>query len=88
MRDNLADHKVSGTREAIAQGDATLLYLPPYSPDFNPIELCWAKIKTALRTAQQAQTREGLEEAIARVLATVTASDAQAWFRHCGYALR
>ena len=85
--DNLGAHKVSGICEAIEQCGATLLYLPPYSPDFNPIELCWSKIKTALRAAQ-ARTREALEEAITQALATVTASDALAWFRHCGYALR
>ncbi len=85
--DNLGAHKVEGVREAIEGKGARLIYLPPYSPDLNPIERCWSKIKTFLRAAK-ARTREALEEAIRRALATVTDSDARAWFKHCGYALR
>ena len=85
--DNLGAHKVAGVREAIEARGATLIYLPPYSPDLNPIEQCWSKIKTALRAAK-ARTREALEAAIKQALATVTQSDARAWFKHCGYALR
>jgi transposase len=85
--DNLGAHKVAGVREAIEARGATLIYLPPYSPDLNPIERCWSKIKTALRAAK-ARTREALEAAIKQALATVTQSDARAWFKHCGYALR
>jgi transposase len=84
--DNLGAHKVEGVRAAIEARGARLLYLPPYSPDLNPIERCWSKIKTTLRAAQ-ARTREALEEAITLALATVTESDARAWFKHCGYAL-
>ncbi|HEX8634161.1 MAG TPA: IS630 family transposase [Pyrinomonadaceae bacterium] len=85
--DNLGAHKVAGVREAIEARGARLIYLPPYSPDLNPIERCWSKIKTALRAAE-ARTREALEAAIRQALATVTESDARAWFKHCGYALR
>lgn len=60
------------------------LWLPPYSPDFSPIELVWSKIKTALRAAK-ARTREELEEALVRALKLVTAADCEGWFKHCGY---
>jgi transposase len=72
--------------EAIAAKGARLLYLPPYSPDLNPIERCWSKIKTYLRAAE-ARTREALDAAVTRALATVTASDARPWFAHIGYVL-
>lgn len=73
-------------REAVEARGATLLFLPPYSPDMNPVERCWSKIKTFLRAAR-ARTREALEEAIRQALAAVTGSDARAWFAHCGSAL-
>jgi transposase len=63
-----------------------LLYVPPYSPDLSPIELCWSKVKAGLRTVQ-ARTREALDTALRQALATVTAVDAYHWFRHCGYVL-
>ena len=84
VMDNLSAHKVSGVAEAIRARRARLEYLPPYSPDFNPIEPCWSKIKTALRTTK-ARTRQALEGAIAQALGTITAADARAWFAHCGY---
>ena len=87
LMDNLRAHKVAGIREAIEQAGARVVYLPPYSPDLSPIEPCWAKLKTALRTAQ-ARTREALEHAIAQALATITVTDAHSWFHHCGYALQ
>jgi transposase len=85
--DNLRAHKAAGIREAIEQAGAQVVYLPPYSPDLSPIEPCWSKLKTALRTAK-ARTREALEHAIAQALATITAADARRWFHHCGYALQ
>lgn len=85
VMDNLAAHKVKGVREAIEAAGARLLYLPPYSPDLSPIELCWSKVKQFLRSAA-ARTAEALGEAITAALATVTASDLRNWFRHCGYA--
>lgn len=84
VMDNLGAHKVAGIREAIEAGGARLIYLPPYSPDLNPIEKCWSKIKTALR-AVGARTRRALERAINQVLSTIAESDALAWFAHCGY---
>jgi transposase len=85
--DNLRAHKAAGIRETIAQAGAQVVYWPPYSPDLSPIEPCWSKLKTALRTAK-ARTREALERAIAQALATITVADAHGWFRHCGYALQ
>ena len=84
--DNLGAHRSVAVREAVEQRGAKLIFLPPYSPDMNPIERCWSKIKTALRAAK-ARTREALEAAIKQALATVTESDARSWFAHCGYAL-
>ena len=86
IMDNLRVHKAAGIREAIEQAGARLVYLPPYSPDLSPIEPCWSKLKTALRTAQ-ARTREALDYALAQALGTITVSDAHSWFHHCGYAL-
>jgi transposase len=59
-------------------------YLPPYSPDFNPIEQAWSKLKTRLR-AEGARSVEALEQALGPALATITAQDAKGWFRLCGY---
>src|SRR5262245_29704598 len=81
IMDNLRAHTVAGIRAAIEQAGARLLYLPPYSPDLAPIERCWSKLKSCLRTAK-ARTREALDEAIAQALATITAADAQGWFQH------
>lgn len=85
--DNLSAHKVAGIREFIEARGAELLYLPPYSPDLNPIEKAWAKFKQYLRTAK-ARTAEALDLAVTEALKTITASNAQAWFRHCGYTLQ
>ena len=84
VMDNLAVHKVAGIAPALAARGARVEYLPPYSPDLNPIEKCWAKLKTALRQAK-ARTREALEEALTQALRTISAADALAWFTHCGY---
>jgi transposase len=82
--DNLSAHKVSGVRELIEATGATLLYLPPYSPDLNPIEKAWSKLKQLLRTAK-ARTAEALNQAMTEALQAITAENAIAWFRHCGY---
>jgi transposase len=84
VMDNLGAHKVSGIREAIEAKGAKVIYLPPYSPDGNPIEKCWSKLKTGLR-AVGARSREALEEAIGQVIKTISKTDALAWFAHCGY---
>jgi transposase len=86
IMDNLAAHKVAGVRELIAAAGATLVYLPPYSPDLNPIEQCWAKIKTLLRTAK-ARSAEWLEQAVAEAMHCISGENAYAWFHHCGYGL-
>jgi transposase len=79
-----SSHKVFGIREAIESAGASLLYLPPYSPDLNPIEKAWSKVKKLLRDAA-ARTQEALENAITTAMAAVTSSDAKAFFRSCGY---
>jgi transposase len=84
--DNLSVHQVVGIAEAIESRGARLEFLPPYSPDLNPIEKCWAKIKTAVRHAQ-ARTRAALEAVLKQVLHTITPADAQAWFAYCGYSV-
>ena len=84
IMDNLGAHKVKGIKEAIEARGAKVIYLPPYSPDLNPIEKCWSKIKTYLRAAK-ARTREALEQALKEVLLLVTKKDAQGWFASCGY---
>ena len=82
--DNLAAHKVKGVREAIGKSGATLLYLPPYSPDFNPIEQVFAKLKALLRKAA-ARTVEGLECALARALESFSPEECANYFTHAGY---
>lgn len=84
LMDNLSAHKVAGVEEAITAVGARLEYLPPYSPDLNPIEKCWSKIKTALRAAK-ARTVEALIEALNDALLSISEEDIKAWFIHCGY---
>ena len=84
--DNLGAHKVVGVAEAIQAAGASLHYLPPYSPDLNPIEQAWSKIKARLR-AVGPRTHRKLQQALKEALRQVTAQDAQAWFRHAGYAV-
>jgi transposase len=83
--DNLPPHKGPQARRVIEARGACLEFLPPYSPDFNPIELCWSKVKAELRAAK-ARTFESLLEALAGSFASVSHSDVAAWFAHCGYA--
>ncbi len=80
VMDNLSSHKVAGVRERIEACGAELLYLPPYSPDLNPIEKAWAKLKGQLRSAK-ARTADALDIAIAELLPNIRPQDAQAWFR-------
>ena len=82
--DNLAAHKVDGVRQAITAASAAILYLPPYSPDLNPIEQLFAKLKALLRKAA-ARTRDELWQALGRLLETVPASECFNYLRHCGY---
>ena len=82
--DNLAAHKNQQVRGLIKSVGAELWYLPAYSPDLNPIEKMWSKIKSILRTLK-ARTEDALIHAIAKALEMVTASDAKGWFESCGY---
>jgi transposase len=86
VMDNLRAHNAVGVQQALARRGARLLYLPPYSPDLSPIEPCWSKVKTGVRTAQ-ARTREALDTALAAVMVTVSLADSWGWFKHCGYPL-
>ena len=82
IMDNLSVHKNEAVREKIEACGCRLVFLPAYSPDFNPIEHAFAKLKAFLRKAR-ARTQETLEAAIAAGLATITAQDARGWFKHC-----
>ena len=82
--DNLASHKVRGVREAIEARGASLLYLPPYSPDLNPIELAFSKLKRLLRSAA-ARTVETLWNAIGQLVSRFGPNECANYFRHCGY---
>jgi len=85
--DNLSSHKRARTRELIEAAGAELVFLPPYSPDLNPIEMVFSKIKQRLRSLA-CRTVEKLWSSMQSVLDEVTASDATNCFRHCGYTLR
>jgi transposase len=82
--DNLSAHKDTQALDLIRSAGAEFWILPPYSPDFNPIEKMWSKIKEFLRDAK-ARTQETLFKAIAAALKTVTPQDARGWFTECGY---
>jgi transposase len=84
VMDNLGSHKGPGVRIAIEAAGATLLYLPPYSPDFNPIENAFSKLKALLRTAAQ-RTVEGLWDAIARCVHRFTPCECANYFTAAGY---
>jgi transposase len=84
IMDNLSAHKGERIRTLIESKGAHLLFLPSYSPDFNPIEGAFSKLKNSLRKAK-ARTRESLLEAIGVALDAITVQDAEGWFRHCGY---
>ena len=84
VMDNLGSHKGAGIRAAIEAAGASLLYLPPYSPDFNPIENAFAKLKAMLRKAAE-RTVDGLWNAIGRIIDTVTAKECTNYFAAAGY---
>jgi transposase len=86
VMDNLAPHKAPRVRQLIERAGCRLLFLPPYSPDFNPIEPAWSKLKTLLRGAG-ARTTEALHAALSSLVDAITAADARGYFRHCGYAV-
>jgi transposase len=82
--DNLSAHKAETVRAKIAATGAEVVFLPPYSPDLNPIELAFSTIKEILRSIG-ARTQEALDAAIAQAIDAITTEDAHAYFRHCGY---
>jgi transposase len=82
--DNLSSHKGDRVRELIEERGCSLLFLPPYSPDFSPIEEAFSKIKALLKKSA-ARTRGALLEAIGRAISAVTPEDAMGYFGHCGY---
>jgi transposase len=84
IMDNLSPHKIPGVINVIESAGTKVWFLPPYSPDMNPIEKMWSKIKAYLRKVK-ARTQEALLDAIAAALKTVSASDALNWFASCGY---
>ena len=84
VMDNLSSHKTAAVRAAFAAAGIGVRYLPRYSPEWNPIELCWSKVKAYLRRVAS-RTRERLREAVAEALARVRASEVRSWIRHCGY---
>lgn len=87
VMDNLAAHKVGWIVEMVERAGCRVVFLPPYSPDFSPIELMWSKVKQLLRSAA-ARTVEALQLAIGAALAAITDSDCGGYFQHCGYTLR
>jgi transposase len=84
VMDNLSAHKGARVRELVESAGCELLYLPPYSPDFNPIEEAFSKVKGLLRKAE-ARSRKALVEAMGKALDAVTTQDARGFFEHCGY---
>ncbi len=87
VMDNLATHKVAGVAEAVRGRGARVVYLPAYSPDFNPIEQVFSKIKTELRR-RELRTLPALEEAFGQSLDWITRTDARHYFENSGYSLR
>ena len=86
IMDNLSPHKSDPTLELIPERGAEVSFLPAYSPDLNPIEMMWSKVKSTLRSAE-ARTESALTQAIGSALAMVTRQDAINWFAHCGYSI-
>lgn len=84
VMDNLGAHRVKAVREAIEAAGCSLRFTPPYSPEFNPIEECWSKVKSILRKIG-AKTKDSLEQAIHTALSAVTPQDLKGWFNHAGY---
>ena len=86
IMDNLSAHKVEGVVQPIIDVGVKVIYLPAYSPDLNPIEMAWSKMKSILRK-EKARTVEALEKAIIKAINSFTASDIENWFKEDGYVL-
>ena len=84
IMDNLGSHKSQIAQDFVESRSANYLFLPAYSPDFNPIEKMWSKVKQILKSIK-ARTQEELYAAVAKALSMVTTDDAQGWFESCGY---
>jgi len=84
VMDNLSANKDADTLALVGSAGACVAFLPPYSPDLNPIEMMWSKVRSILRKLEL-RDNESLFEAVGTALAAVTASDALGWFAHCGY---
>lgn len=84
LLDNLSVHHASGIEQAVGAVHGLVRFLPPYSPDFSPVEPCWSKLKTSLRGAA-ARTRHRLERALTTALNLIEPENIFGWFRHCGY---
>lgn len=82
--DKASAHKLDGVRQWLAERGVERLFLPPYSPDFSPVEQAWSKLKTKLRAAQ-ARTRLAWAETLHEAINWITSADALGWFDHCGY---
>lgn len=87
LMDNLSSHKVQGVLEALKAVGAEVLYLPPYSPDFNPIEMVFSKLKAFLRKFKE-RTLDALWNRIGSLMAAFSAQECSNYFLHCGYGLR
>ena len=87
VMDNLAPHKAAAARAALDRAGLERRYLPPYSPDLNPIEQAWSKMKALLRE-KAARSLDALDRELPGILRRITPRDASAWFRHCGYRSR
>ena len=86
VMDNLPAHKVAGVRERIEKTGAKLIYLPPYSPELNPIEECWSKVKNLVRSTRPS-TQKDLLKKLADAINLVTDKNCRGWFKHAGYCI-
>lgn len=86
IMDNLAAHKMKDVRNAVEKVGASIQLLPPYSPELNPIEKLWSKLKDFVRR-QCTDTRDLFDNAVAKAMDAISADDLSAWYQHCGYAL-
>jgi transposase len=86
IMDNLTAHKVEGIADLNSSAGAEVVYLPPYSPDLNPIEMMWSKIKAHLRKAK-ARTKQSLDDAIAKAIDLISVTDISGWFTKDGYSI-
>lgn len=85
--DNVGAHRTPRVRDLVESVGAQLVFLPPYSPDFNPIEECWSKVKEFIRSIKP-RSRAALDFVVGMAMREVTPSDAQGWFGHAGYQVR